>query len=219
MEYTEYVEQEAVEQSSGAGEAMKVEPERLLVDSLPYIDSYDDAAQAVALGLIEKEMQQFRSSHTTQPVSVSFTSPALNEDWSRVEKTEGRGFTTPLAFPAISTPGPDASVEEWEAAVERSRINYEYAKNRLELLELQHQFGANSWLEYNKSSEKLRDQLKSLLEGYKTKMEQINVQRKASQLQMRTKLGTLEAQWLETTKKNAAIEEACLKLEAELGSQ
>jgi pre-mRNA-splicing factor SPF27 len=141
----------------------------------------------------------------------------LEEDWKRVEKTQGQGFTTPFKFPSIEQPSASASFHEWEEAVQRARINYEYVKNQLELLELQHQFGANSWLEFNKSAEKLRDQLKSLLEGYKSKMEQINIQRKASQLQAKTKLATLESQWLETTRKNAAIEQACLQLEADLG--
>lgn len=116
----------------------------------------------------------------------------------------------------MPVPGPNASLDEWLVAVEKAKINYEYVKNRLEMLELQQQFGANSWLEHNKLTQKLHDHLKETLQGYKTKMEQINIKRKTQQLQVKSKLETMEAQWLEITRKNAAIEQAILQLEADL---
>lgn len=105
---------------------------------------------------------------------------------------------------------------EWEAAVEQAKIQYEYAKNRLELLELQNQFGANSWLAFNKTFEGIRDHFRTMLQGYKTKIEQINIQRKTQQLQVKAKLVNTNAAFLETTQRSAEIEKACEALEAEL---
>ena len=93
---------------------------------------------------------------------------------------------------------------------------YEYTKNRLELVELQQQFGANSWLAHNQIIEKARDHFKNLLLAYKSKIEQINIQRKMKQLQQKSKLANLETAWLETIKQNFELEEACNKLEQAL---
>lgn len=117
----------------------------------------------------------------------------------------------------MKVPDAKASLTEWEGAVERAKIQYEYAKNRLELLELQQQFGANSWLAFNRAYESIRDHFKALLQSYKSKMEQINIQRKTQQLKAKAKLNTLENSWTETTRRNSEIEAACRKLEAELG--
>lgn len=126
-------------------------------------------------------------------------------------------MTQPLDFPDLKVPGLTAGVAEWDAAVERAKIQFEYAKNRLELLELQQQFGANSWLAFNKVYESIRDHFKAVLQGYKTNMEQINIQRKTQQLRAKSKLTTMEASWQETTRRNAEVEAACKRLEAELG--
>lgn len=245
MDYTEYIPEEDVIASEAAAEVQKEEKERVLIDSLPYVDSYDDSAQSAAQLLIQQEMARFANPHQSEPITVSFTvrfklevspipnsallrnqtlttapflqSESLNADWERVEKAGGVGWTQPLAFPDLNIPGAKASAAEWEAAVERAKIQYEYAKNRLELLELQQQFGANSWLAFNKIYESIRDHFKAMLQGYKTKMEQINIQRKTQQLRVKSKLSTMETSWQETTRRNVEIEAACKRLEAELG--
>jgi hypothetical protein len=73
MEYSEYIEDEEVAHPAGAAETAKVAVERVLIDSLPYIDSYDDAAQAAAMEMVYQEMKTFKTSHTVEPVTVSFT--------------------------------------------------------------------------------------------------------------------------------------------------
>lgn len=120
-------------------------------------------------------------------------------------------------FEFPSAPGPEAGLNEWYEAVTRAKIMYEYTKNRLELVELQQQFGANSWLAHNQIIEKARDHFKNLLLSYKSKIEQINIQRKMKQLQQKSKLANLETAWLETVKQNFELEEACNKLEQSLG--
>lgn len=129
------------------------------------------------------------------------------------------GWTEPLPpFEFPSAPGPEAGLSEWHEAVTRAKIMYEYTKNRLELVELQQQFGANSWLAHNQIIEKARDHFKTLLLSYKSKIEQINIQRKMKQLQQKSKLANLENAWLETVKQNFELEEACKKLERELNT-
>lgn len=245
MEYTEYTPEEDVIAEAAAAQAQAEQKERVLIDSLPYIDAYDDAAQTAAQSLIQQEMARFANPHQAETVTVAFSvrfqslpfsvsnydlpehitdffpssiqSPSLNADWERVEKNGGAGWTQPLEVTDLKVPAANAGVAEWEAAVERAKIQFEYAKNRLELLELQQQFGANSWLAFNKVYESIRDHFKAVLQGYKTKMEQINIQRKTQQLRAKSKLASMEATWQETTHRNVEVEAACKRLEAELG--
>jgi len=141
----------------------------------------------------------------------------LNKDFERLQTTGGQGWTSPLAkFEMPAIPSLDASLEVWELAVDRARIYYEYVKNRVELLELQQQFGANAWLEHNRATETFRDHFKTLLASYKSKIEQVNIERKTMQLQTKAKLANMEKAFQETARRNFDIEAACKKLEAEI---
>jgi flagellar capping protein FliD len=217
MEYTEYIPEDSEEVVQAERLAAKKVIEREMIDSLPYIDYYDDQAEALAKSLVDAELRTFPNPHTAAPVSLNFTSDALIADAKRLEATNGAGWTAPLPVFDFPTPDPDAGLAEWQAAVERAKIVYEYLKNRLELMELQQQFGANSWLAHNQIIEKARDHFKNLLLSFKSKIEQINIQRKMKQLQQKTKLTNMEAAFLETSKQNSEIEAACIKLEQELG--
>ena len=142
-------------------------------------------------------------------------SDSLNDDYKRLEATEGRGWTSPLAKlgESVVLPAPGASLAIWESAVERAKIYYEYLKNRAELLELQQQFGANAWMEHNRTTEHFRDHFKALLAGYKSKIEQVNIERKTLQLQTKAKLANMETAFTTTARRNADIEAACKRLE------
>lgn len=73
MEYTEYIPEEEAIAAAAAAQAQEEQKERVLVDSLPYIDAYDDAAQTAAQSLIQKEMARFANPHQAESVTVSFS--------------------------------------------------------------------------------------------------------------------------------------------------
>ena len=72
MEYTEYIPEDEVIAAQAADQAREDAKQRLLVDSLPYIDSYDDAAQNAAQLLIQQEMARFPNTHKPETVTVTF---------------------------------------------------------------------------------------------------------------------------------------------------
>lgn len=71
MEYTEYTEE--TEEIAPQPVQEQQEPDRLLVDALPYIDAYDDNDQNTAQELIRQEMRSFSNGHKIEPVTVTFS--------------------------------------------------------------------------------------------------------------------------------------------------
>lgn len=79
-------------------------------------------------------------------------------------------------------PDPGASWQDWEHAVQRSKIYLEYSKNKIELLELLQAFGTNAALQHNQLLETFRDKLKALLTQYRTQKDNINTERNSEQV-------------------------------------
>lgn len=73
MEYTEYIPEQEQAAAEAAALLQQEQKTRVAIDSLPYIDAYDDAAQSAAQLLIQQEMRTFPQTHTVSPVTVSFT--------------------------------------------------------------------------------------------------------------------------------------------------
>lgn len=72
MEYTEYIPEEEDSQQKSSTEA-KSQVEREMIDSLPYIDSYDAAAESQAQSMVEAELRMFSNPYPASGVAVSFT--------------------------------------------------------------------------------------------------------------------------------------------------
>jgi len=104
----------------------------------------------------------------------------------------------------------------WARAVANAHAQLQHQSLRLTNLELLQQHGPNAWLIHNYQLEAMLKSVRAELEKVQQAVLDLNVQRKASQVEAYAQLSKLEAQWYELTRKNAEIELACAYLEAEL---
>lgn len=78
MEYTEYIPEQEDSMQTRTTEA-KTQVEREVIDSLPYIDSYDADAESQAQAMVEAELRTFPNPHPASGVAVSFTVRKRND--------------------------------------------------------------------------------------------------------------------------------------------
>lgn len=73
MEYAEYIEEDIHAPLESQGASHKETIPREIIDSLPYIDAFDNAAQLEAQRLVDQEARTFRNTHPASAVTVSFS--------------------------------------------------------------------------------------------------------------------------------------------------
>lgn len=104
----------------------------------------------------------------------------------------------------------------WQECLNNSNAQLEHQGIRIQNLELMQAYGTQAWKVYNSFLTKMLKQHKSNLEKQKKTIQEINLNRKTSQVNAGEKIKMLEETWVSLISKNYEIERACLQLESEL---
>ncbi|GAA99735.1 uncharacterized protein L969DRAFT_89588 [Mixia osmundae IAM 14324] len=198
-----------------------------MIDSLPYIDKdYDDRPEAREV--IEKELakelarlpKRDLSSQLPEDVASRLFSSShfLQTELKRVSSSsqaEGGLDTTRYSLP-VPPSGEQASIEEWQAALDNASAQLEHQATRLNNLELLNSFGANSWRLSNFLIDRSAERYKGAIDSTTEATETINRQRKSKQLAAGAQLEALEQQWSQLISANLQIEIANLSVEQSL---
>ena len=88
---------------------------------------------------------------------------------------------------------------------------------RIANLELMLDYGCESWKQYNEVLQDLVNKSQSQLAGLKKEVQEVNWSRKNQQNSVGEKLRGLESGWVGLVSKNYEIEQALVKMEAEMG--
>jgi len=201
-------------------------PSKILIDALPYIDEeYTQDTETVVAKMIEDEMRSivvsdgdYLEDHPVPQLSFN-SSEILKTEWNRI-LASGDAKLPPLDLGRYSKlpPSKSKNPEEWQEALELSKVQQQYQTNRIENLELLKIYGANSWRLYNEHLIYTEKQLQKTVSELKNEIEQINWQRKKEQNEAGEKIKQLDGVWKELVQKNIQIEKACSKLEEQIAA-
>ena len=196
---------------------------QVVVDALPYIDlEYTPEFREAALALVEEETRRYRPTknyldHLPTLTLNAFETPLLRSEYDRVSS---RTPMEPLSMKRYELPTPPAGkmtdVAAWTECVENSRAQLEHQRTRIANLELMLEFGCEAWKVYNEVLQKMVGQLQAQLAQVKKDVQEVNWARKNQQTAVGEKLKGLEASWVGLVSKNYEIEQALVKMEAEM---
>lgn len=118
-------------------------------------------------------------------------------------------------LPSPST-GKLNDVWTWNKCVENSYAQLEHQAIRINNLELMCIYGSESWKSYNSFLSKMVNKTKSQLDELRKEIQEINLNRKNSQLKAGNQIKVLEEAWVSLVSKNYEIERACVFIESEI---
>ncbi|OUM58099.1 hypothetical protein PIROE2DRAFT_16729 [Piromyces sp. E2] len=194
--------------------------ENVIIDALPYIDKeYDDPEMKKYVdNLIEEELKVTVKNDTSdlpQTIELFNNDEILKNEMERIKNGEPFPLLDTIRY-RLSDPQDHTNVDEWVKAVENSEAQLEHQYNRLINLELLNKFGANAWRYNNFQLEQILNEITQKVNDKKSKIVDINKERKYLQTKSESKLQQLEQQWKEDVSKVLEIEAACKNLESEI---
>ena len=210
--------------------------DHVVLDSLPYIDHIHPDYEAYALTLIEEETQTMEPSphalrHLQNPLQgedaqatplFKYSKVGLNAaEFDALIARGGQARSDEIDFSEsiISQryePKSD-SLDEWEKAIEKCKVELEYERLRLVNAELQAEFDTSVWREHSAGLDSLLKQMTKKLDDQKLKVDQINAKRKEMQEENGApKLSALNQRWDELIRKNSHLSNAIANLEMEV---
>ncbi|KAG8443431.1 hypothetical protein GDO86_012009 [Hymenochirus boettgeri] len=118
-------------------------------------------------------------------------------------------------LPAPSS-GQRNDITAWQECVNNSMAQLEHQAVRIENLELMSQHGCNAWKVYNETLIHMIECAQKDLQKLRKKIQDLNWQRKNTQLSSGAKLREMESTWVSLVSKNYEIERAIILLENEV---
>ena len=190
---------------------------RVWMDSLPYVDGTNEQYEAYALATIEEEMKSFKASTKLPKLdgkivhkSALFDTKGLSDQAEAPESTKVE-ITADAKKPSKDT------VEAWREAVRKARAVYESERVRSVVLELEKSDASGlSWRQYGTILNQIEKSTKEGLQARKEEVELVNVSRQQHQQEAGKKLGILQAQWHERTRKRRQLLAATEALKKEI---
>ncbi|XP_040277774.1 pre-mRNA-splicing factor SPF27 [Bufo bufo] len=118
-------------------------------------------------------------------------------------------------LPAPSS-GQRNDITAWQECVNNSMAQLEHQAVRIENLEIMSQHGCNAWRVYNENLVRMIESAQKDLQKLRKRIQDLNWQRKNSQLTSGAKLREMESTWVSLVSKNYEIERAIVQLENEI---
>lgn len=194
------------------------------VDALPYYDKgYDepgvrDAAQA----MVEEETRRYRPTknyleYLKTPDYHAFETDVMKNEFERLAARQPMELLSMKRYELPTPPsGQKNDVTAWEECVKNSMAQLEHQAVRIENLEIMLEYGPNAWKLYNEQLVNMLQNIQKKLQDVKKEIQEINWRRKNEQISAGEKMHRLEADWVNLVSKNYEIEEAILKVQAEI---
>lgn len=197
-----------------------------LVDALPYYDSeYEDPkVKAEVEAMILEEMRRsakkpadYLKELPPPPTFRAEENPLLAKEYERV-KAGRPPAKMDMARYHLEPPPPGlrSDVSAWKQALANGQTQLQHQTLKLENLDLMLTYGANTWRVHNQHLEASNTRLQKVVAEARRDIELLNRDRKLNQLSAGAELTRLKQQWTGLVEKNAEIEGACRKLEAEV---
>ncbi|CAG7846227.1 SubName: Full=Uncharacterized protein {ECO:0000313/EMBL:CCA68829.1} [Serendipita indica DSM 11827] len=144
--------------------------------------------------------------------------PLLAAELERIESQEKLNAIDTKRFQLLPPDNPNATVEEWQAALKNARAQLEHQRLRTANGALMQQYGANAWRVYNYRLEVVGKSLDKAIEEINDKVTEVNRSRKNDQLAVGKQLTALERKWNELITSVIQLDIANATLEAEIQS-
>jgi len=199
---------------------------KVVLDSLPYIDPVNEDYEQYALALIEAEMHQTPAPRhpllKERPLNVH--SEVLKDAITRMGQEEGGAAATSSTTSAAliskrtATAPTNDSVQAWEEAFREARIAYESERLRALQLEVDKEESSQLWKNFNQTVLQPRhDEMQQQLTAQRQAVEEINHARQKEQTEVYGRqLQVFTTQYSELIVQQRQLKEAVAQLEAEV---
>jgi len=195
--------------------------DEVTIDALPYIDNeYDlQGMKEMVTHLIEEEKKRYRPTknyleHLPQLEMHRFETPLQTKEYERLQQ---RLPMEVLSMKRYELPPPPSGkltdVSAWSECVDNSYAQLEHQFTRICNLELQLEYGCESWKTYLEVLTRMVNSSQQQLQKIKQQIQEVNWSRKQSQTQTGEQLRILESSWVGLVSKNYEIDRACGELE------
>ncbi|XP_073443184.1 pre-mRNA-splicing factor SPF27 [Dendrobates tinctorius] len=196
----------------------------VVVDALPYFDQGYDAAgvREAAAALVEEETRRYRPtknylSYLPTPDYTAFETEIMRNEFERLSARQPLEL---LSMKRYELPAPSSGqrndITAWQECVNNSMAQLEHQAVRIENLEIMSQHGCNAWRVYNENLVRMIESAQKDLQKLRKRIQDLNWQRKNSQLTSGAKLREMESTWVSLVSKNYEIERAIVQLENEI---
>ncbi|XP_044142294.1 pre-mRNA-splicing factor SPF27 [Bufo gargarizans] len=196
----------------------------VVVDALPYFDQGYDAAgvREAAAALVEEETRRYRPtknylSYLPTPDYSAFETEIMRNEFERLSARQPLEL---LSMKRYELPAPSSGqrndITAWQECVNNSMAQLEHQAVRIENLEIMSQHGCNAWRVYNENLVRMIESAQKDLQKLRKRIQDLNWQRKNSQLTSGAKLREMESTWVSLVSKNYEIERAIVQLENEI---
>ncbi|CAI9536865.1 unnamed protein product [Staurois parvus] len=196
----------------------------VVVDALPYFDQGYDAAgvREAAAALVEEETRRYRPtknylSYLPTPDYTAFETEIMRNEFERLSARQPLEL---LSMKRYELPAPSSGqrndITAWQECVNNSMAQLEHQAIRIENLEIMSQHGCNAWKVYNENLVRMIETAQKDLQKLRKRIQDLNWQRKNSQLTSGAKLREMESTWVSLVSKNYEIERAIVQLENEI---
>ncbi|XP_069612219.1 pre-mRNA-splicing factor SPF27 isoform X2 [Ranitomeya imitator] len=196
----------------------------VVVDALPYFDQGYDAAgvREAAAALVEEETRRYRPtknylSYLPTPDFAAFETEIMRNEFERLSARQPLEL---LSMKRYELPAPSSGqrndITAWQECVNNSMAQLEHQAVRIENLEIMSQHGCNAWRVYNENLVRMIESAQKDLQKLRKRIQDLNWQRKNSQLTSGAKLREMESTWVSLVSKNYEIERAIVQLENEI---
>jgi len=192
-----------------------------IYDSLPYYDN-DLERYPNLKEVVEKEFAKVpkppSSLHPKVPPEPSLfaNNPMLAAELKRVENHESLDALDSTRYQVPAPLSPDASVEDWEKAVQNARAQMEHQGLRASNVSLLQNYGANAWRVHNYLLEADATLLEKQAEQLKERVTEVNRTRKNFQTELGERLTAMERKWTDLISTVLQLELANSALESEV---
>lgn len=196
----------------------------VVVDALPYFDQGYDApgVREAAAALVEEETRRYRPtknylSYLSTPDYSAFETEIMRNEFERLSARQPLEL---LSMKRYELPAPSSGqrndITAWQECVNNSMAQLEHQAVRIENLEIMSQHGCNAWRVYNEKLVRMIESAQKDLQKLRKRIQDLNWQRKNSQLTSGAKLREMESTWVSLVSKNYEIERAIVQLENEI---
>ncbi|KAK9868164.1 hypothetical protein WJX84_005084 [Apatococcus fuscideae] len=195
-----------------------------LIDALPYVDPLTTSEQRAVDQLVAEEMRRsplklrdYVAQLPLMPASRLEADPVLATEMQRYQAGQPMAKLDQERYNMRDPPQLKKNdIATWQNCIQNAHSQLEHQLNRLVNLELLLKFGPNAWRFFNDQLENYVTRLQTEAQQLKKEIEDVNRQRKVSQLEAGKQLDTLQAQWAAGITKNQEIDRACQELEVQI---